>query len=52
MYMFLPFLTIILGLIFAWFENRIVSLFMLGVTVIILLIWFAFHANSHLHINL
>ena len=52
MYMFLPFLTAFIGLILVWFEKRLAGLTLLAVTVAILMVWFRFHANSHLHISL
>lgn len=52
MYMFLPFLTALIGLILVWFEKRLAGLVMLGMTVFILMAWFRFHANSHLNISL
>ena len=52
MYMFLPFLTAFLGLILVWFEKRIAGLFALAITVGILIVWFRFHATSHLNITL
>ncbi|QWD78563.1 DUF5993 family protein [Polynucleobacter sp. MWH-Svant-W18] len=52
MYMFLPFLTAFIGLILVWFEKRIAALFVLAITVGILMVWFRFHANSHLNISL
>ena len=52
MYMFLPFLTAFLGLILVWFEKRIAGLFVLAMTVGILIVWFRFHATSHLNISL
>lgn len=50
--MFLPFLTAFIGLIFVWFEKRLAGLGMLAITVIILIIWFRFHATNHLNISL
>jgi Family of unknown function (DUF5993) len=52
MYMFLPFLTAFIGLILVWFEKRIAGLFALAITLGILMVWFRFHANSHLNISL
>ncbi|WP_415066030.1 DUF5993 family protein [Polynucleobacter necessarius] len=52
MYMFLPFLTALIGLVLVWFEKRLAGLCMLAITVFILMLWFRFHATSHLHINL
>ncbi|MFZ4379688.1 MAG: DUF5993 family protein [Polynucleobacter sp.] len=52
MYMFLPFLTAFIGLILVWFEKRLAGLAMLAITVAILMVWFHFHANSHLNISL
>jgi Family of unknown function (DUF5993) len=50
--MFLPFLTAFIGLIFVWFEKRVAGLTLLGITVAILVVWFRFHATSHLNISL
>jgi hypothetical protein len=52
MYMFLPFLTALIGLVLVWFEKRIAGLGMLAITVIILIVWFRFHATNHLNISL
>jgi len=52
MYMFLPFLTAFIGLILVWFEKRLAGLSVLAVTVAVLIVWFRFHANSHLNISL
>ena len=52
MYMFLPFLTALIGLVLVWFEKRIAGLTFLAITVVILAIWFRFHATSHLNISL
>ena len=52
MYMFLPFLTAFIGLVFVLFEKRLAGLVMLAVTVAILMAWFRFHATSHLNISL
>jgi hypothetical protein len=50
--MFLPFLTALIGLVLVWFEKRIAGLGMLAITVIILIVWFRFHATNHLNISL
>ncbi|WP_353426848.1 DUF5993 family protein [Polynucleobacter sp. MWH-UH19D] len=50
--MFLPFLTAFVGLILVWFEKRLAGLSVLAVTVAVLIVWFRFHANSHLNISL
>jgi len=52
MYMFLPFLTALIGLVLVWFEKRFAGLILLVVTIAILVVWFRFHANSHLNISL
>jgi Family of unknown function (DUF5993) len=52
MYMFLPFLTALIGLILVWFDKRIAGLFTLAVTVGILVVWFYSHASTHLNISL
>jgi len=52
MYMFLPFLTALIGLVLVWFEKRLAGLSMLAITVIILIVWFRFHATNHLNISL
>jgi hypothetical protein len=52
MYMFLAFLTSFIGLILVWFEKRLAGIVMLVITVVILMAWFQFHANSHLNISL
>jgi len=52
MYMFLPFLTALIGLILVWFEKRLAGLFLLAMTVGILMVWFRFHATDHLNISL
>ncbi|WP_353506519.1 DUF5993 family protein [Polynucleobacter sp. TUM22923] len=52
MYMFLPFLTALIGLIFVWFEKRLVGLVFLAITVFILMYWFRIHATDHLSISL
>jgi len=52
MYMFLPFLTALIGLILVWFEKRLAGLVMLALTLGMLLFWFRIHANSHLNISL
>jgi energy-converting hydrogenase Eha subunit E len=50
--MFLPFLTAFIGLIFVWFQKRLAGLSFLALTVLILMVWFRFHATSHLNISL
>jgi hypothetical protein len=50
--MFLPFLTAFIGLILVWFQKRFAGLILLAVTVAILVVWFRFHASSHLNISL
>jgi len=52
MYMFLPFLTALIGLILVWFEKRLAGLVVLAITVGILLVWFRSHATAHLHLSL
>ena len=52
MYMFLPFLTALIGLILVWFEKRLAGLVLLATTVGILIVWFRFHATNHLNISL
>ena len=52
MYMFLPFLTALIGLVLVWFEKRLAGLIVLAITVGILLVWFRFHATDHLNISL
>ena len=52
MYMFLPFLTAFIGLVLVWFQKRVAGLLMLAVTVLTLMVWFRFHATSHLNISL
>ena len=52
MYMFLPFLTALLGLIFVWFDKRLAGLIMLAATIGILAVWFRVHATSPLNISL
>jgi hypothetical protein len=50
--MFLPFLTAFIGLVLVWFQKRVAGLLMLAVTVLTLMVWFRFHATSHLNISL
>jgi Family of unknown function (DUF5993) len=50
--MFLPFLTAFIGLILVWLEKRIAGLSLLAITLAILMVWFRFHATSHLNISL
>ncbi|MEI6182632.1 MAG: DUF5993 family protein [Polynucleobacter sp.] len=52
MYMFLPFLTALIGLILVWFEKRLAGLIVLAMTVGILVVWFRSHASNHLNISL
>jgi hypothetical protein len=52
MYMFLPFLTALIGLLLVWFEKRLAGLIVLAITVGILVVWFRSHASTHLNINL
>ena len=52
MYMFLPFLTALIGLILVWFEKRLAGMFMLAITIAILMVWFRFHATDHLNLSL
>jgi len=52
MYMFLPFLTALIGLILVWFDKRLAGLIILAVTVGILVVWFYSHATTHLNISL
>jgi hypothetical protein len=52
MYMFLPFLTALIGLILVWLEKRLAGLVLLAITVGILVAWFRLHATTHLNINL
>jgi hypothetical protein len=52
MYMFLPFLTAFIGLVFVWYEKRLAGLVMLAMTVVILMFWFRVHATDHLNISL
>jgi hypothetical protein len=50
--MFLPFLTVFIGLILVWFEKRLAGLVLLAITVGILVAWFYSHATTHLNISL
>jgi hypothetical protein len=50
--MFLPFLTAFIGLILVWFQKRLAGLSFLALTVFILMVWFRFHATTHLNISL
>jgi hypothetical protein len=50
--MFLPFLTAFIGLILVWFQKRLAGLSFLALTVLILMVWFRFHATTHLNISL
>jgi hypothetical protein len=52
MYMFLPFLTALIGLILVWFEKRVAGLVLLAITVLILMVWFRLHATDHLNLSL
>ncbi|QWE09229.1 DUF5993 family protein [Polynucleobacter ibericus] len=52
MYMFLPFLTALIGLVLVWFEKRLAGLIVLAITIGILLVWFRVHATDHLNISL
>lgn len=52
MYMFLPFLTALIGLALVWFEKRLAGLVMVAITVGILMLWFRVHATNHLNISL
>ncbi|MBU3583182.1 hypothetical protein ICN41_04160 [Polynucleobacter sp. 15G-AUS-farblos] len=52
MYMFLPFLTALIGLILVWFEKRFAGLILLAITVVTLMVWFRFHATDHLNLSL
>ena len=52
MYMFLPFLTAVIGLVLVWFEKRMAGLVVLAITVGILIFWFRTHATDHLNISL
>jgi hypothetical protein len=52
MYMFLPFLTALIGLLLVWFEKRLAGLIVLAITVGILVVWFHSHATTHLNISL
>jgi Family of unknown function (DUF5993) len=52
MYMFLPFLTALLGLVLVWYEKRMAGLVLLAITVGILIFWFRIHATDHLNISL
>jgi hypothetical protein len=52
MYMFLPFLTALIGLVLVWFEKRMAGLVLLAITVGILIFWFRIHATDHLNISL
>lgn len=52
MYMFLPFLTALIGLFLVWFERRLAALVMLAITVGILMFWFRIHATNHLNLSL
>jgi hypothetical protein len=52
MYMFLPFLTALIGLILVWFEKRLAGLVVLAITVGLLLVWFHSHATTHLNLSL
>jgi hypothetical protein len=50
--MFLPFLTAFIGLILVWFEKRLAGMFLLAITIVILMVWFRFHATDHLNLSL
>jgi len=52
MYMFLPFLTALIGLILVWFEKRLAGIVFLVITVAILIAWFRIHATTHLNLSL
>jgi hypothetical protein len=52
MYMFLPFVTALLATVCIWYERRILALSLTGITLLILLAWFEFHATTHLNISL
>jgi len=52
MYMFLPFLTALIGLLLVWFEKRLAGLLVLAITIGILMVWFHSHATTHLNISL
>jgi hypothetical protein len=50
--MFLPFLTALIATLCVWYERRILALSFTGMTLILLLVWFQFHATTHLNISL
>jgi hypothetical protein len=50
--MFLPFLTALIAALCVWYERRLLAFGFLGLTVLILLVWFRFHATTHLNISL
>ena len=52
MYMFLPFVTALLATVCIWYERRTLALGFTGITLLILLAWFQFHATTHLNISL
>jgi hypothetical protein len=52
LYMFLPFLTALIATLCVWYEKRLLALAFTSATVIILLVWFRFHATAHLNISL
>jgi cell division protein FtsB len=52
MYMFLPFLTALLATVCIWYERRVLALSFTGITLVLLLVWFQFHATTHLKISL
>jgi hypothetical protein len=50
--MFLPFLTALIATLCVWYERRILALSFTGITLVLLLVWFQFHATTHLNISL
>lgn len=52
MYMFLPFLSALTGLVCIWFDKRRTGFAFFLITLIILLAWFRIHATDSLFISL
>ena len=51
MYMYLPILTLFIGLLFVLLEKRNIGIFFLAVSLAILMYWFKFHASSQLNLS-
>lgn len=51
MYMYMPILTAFIGLIFIWLDRRSIGIFFLASSLAILVVWFKFHASSHLNLS-